>query len=194
MLTDKMVKQMLVVMPILGAIMLVCIILLACQIVPSSIECFAVDSNDRLYVGVPGKILVFEEDVQVATINPQTSRTYMFTILEDDRILLSTASIVYSMDLEGNVLQSWTEKASITYNDLKNERRRFESRSGDIYQLKSFLSWPRIVKNGDQEVYRLPAISIATTSTMAACCIFLVLFVFYILSQVPPKQDESLRV
>ena len=47
---------------------------------------FAVDSSERLYVGTNAGIEVYENGVRIKTINPPSSRSYVFTI-EDEKIV-----------------------------------------------------------------------------------------------------------
>jgi len=83
-----------------------CLLLLITGKATPFISGFAIDKNDWIYVGEETEICVYENDVLIRTINPQTSRAYAFTIA-DDQILLSTASIFYIMDLDGNI---WMRK------------------------------------------------------------------------------------
>lgn len=131
-------------------------LLIGCNVVDVNLSCFSVDTSGYLYIGKNGEIEVYEDDRIARTIDPKTSHGYMFTIQDDDTILMSTASLVYSMDLYGNILDSWKDEGTRTYNELQYKRNKFITSSGDVYQLKGKLGWTRIVKNGTFVVYRIP--------------------------------------
>ena len=65
---------------------------------------FALDSQKLLYVGRDNAIEVYSGTEKILEINPQTSRSYAFTVT-DDTIVLSTAEFVYEIDLKGNVIK-----------------------------------------------------------------------------------------
>ena len=90
-----------------------------------SISSFAVDSKDRLYVGTTKEISIYEHGEMVGSINPKTSRTYRFTITEEDTILLSTSDKIYIMDLEGNVLETKEDLGADVYNQLSYKKKTF---------------------------------------------------------------------
>lgn len=108
----------------------------------------AVDSEGRLYVGAEHEIVVYQEGQKVLSISPHTSRAYIFTI-EDDKILLSTAAVVYQMDLEGNVLSEWKDEGTKTYNRLQKTRKYFVTADGKEYRMKNFLCPARVECDGD---------------------------------------------
>ena len=68
---------------LLCAVMLTCILLIVTGTAQPEVFCFSVDARGNLYVGKPQKIEVYSDGNLVYEINSKTSRTYMFTILED---------------------------------------------------------------------------------------------------------------
>ena len=120
-----------------------------------SIPCFAVDSQGRVYVGSQDNIEVYNNGFLERTIKPKTSRGYMFTVLENDTILLSTSTVVYAMDLSGTVTDSWEDKGADTYNKIQYGKKRYLSSSGDVYELEQILGRTRIIKNGKDVVYSI---------------------------------------
>lgn len=70
--------------------------------------CFAVDSNDRCYVGRNNSICVFEQNSIVSEINCRFAGRggYLFTIKDDEILLSSVSKGNYVLDLQGNVLSS----------------------------------------------------------------------------------------
>jgi hypothetical protein len=133
---------------------------------------FAVDSNNRLYVG-RDEIEVYENGELLKTINPKTSRAYVFTIQDDDTILLSTASKVFIMDLDGNVINQYEDTYTKIFNGLTREKNLFTAKDGTQYSVKHRLTWLEIVKDNDVRVYRLPMLDFATRITTAVACISL---------------------
>lgn len=67
---------------------------------------FGIDSKGTLYIGKDSVIEKVNDGKVMVTISPKTSREYAFAIKEDDTILLSTASTVYTLDLSGNAILS----------------------------------------------------------------------------------------
>ena len=161
------------------AVVLPCLILIATGVVSTEIKCFAIDSTDRIYVGRARKIDVYEDGVLVDSFSAKTAKAYAFTILPDDTILLSTSTIVYSMDLEGNVLNSYTDTG--TYDTLRGESEVFTTQSGDVYKLKGKFVWPRIVKNSDEVVYK---ISIGAFIIRFILCVSVICFVVFLIGHV----------
>jgi len=145
------------------------------------IPCFSVDSSERLYIGLSGKILVYDEGTQIASISPKTSRTYMFEVQSDDTIILSTSTTVYLLDLDGNVIDSWDDTGCNTYRDLQRGKRHQSSENGTQYSIKSPLGWTRIVRDGNELVYRISIYSYVmklllfiSVPALVACAIYCV--------------------
>lgn len=154
---------------ILFCILFVCVILVITGIVTPSLSGFAVDSSDRLYIGMQKEICVYEEGSIIRRINPHTSRTYIFTITENDTILLSTSTKIYVMDLYGNILEEREDVGADTYNQLSYKKRRFVSHSGDVYTLKGIIGPTRIVKNNFETVYQIDALSFSVKVCLWLC-------------------------
>lgn len=161
MFETKKINKLMIVCPIFGFIMLFCVFSIISGKANLGISSFAVDSLDRVYIGTSQQIEVYEGGILKYTINPQTSKSYVFTILDDDTILLSTATTVYSMDLSGNILDSWEDRATETYHRISKNKNKFMLENGDEYKLKGWAGWTRIVKNGETVVYRITVFSFA---------------------------------
>lgn len=121
----------------------------------STIFGYAVDSQDRLYVGLNGHIEVFENEEPIRSFSSLTSRAYSFTIDENDVIILATANRNYKLDLQGNVITE-LEHGSGLLNEIRNLNRHEVTVNGNDYRLIN-LGWPRILKNGNAVAYRIPA-------------------------------------
>ena len=85
---------------------------------------FALDSQKLLYVGRDNAIEVYSGTEKILEINPQTSRSYAFTVT-DDTIVLSTAEFVYEIDLKGNVIKKSEDVNSKTYTDIEKSKKHF---------------------------------------------------------------------
>lgn len=81
----------------------------------------ALDSQKLLYVGRDNAIEVYSGTEKIFEINPQTSRSYAFTVT-DDTIVLSTAEFVYEIDLKGNVIKKSEDVNSKTYTDIEKSK------------------------------------------------------------------------
>lgn len=150
-------------------VMLFCLVLIIAGKVSLSISGFAVDHEERLYIGLGNEIRVYENGQIVRTISPQTSRAYRFTIQEDQTILLSTSTKVYTMDLEGNVLSCKEDPGADTYNQISYRRRKFVSQKGDVYRSVGILGWTGIVKNGEQIVYQTDVLTVCVKILFVLC-------------------------
>lgn len=153
----------------LSCIVLICLFLILTGHATLGIPCFAVDSDDRIYVGTQNDILVFDDGVLVNTINPRTSRAYMFTINEDGNILLSTASKEYLMDLEGNIIHEQDDPGAHTYNQIQYNKQKFTSINGDTYELAAVLGRTSIVKNNTEKVYQISLLSFVVKLCLIIC-------------------------
>ena len=135
----------------LFCVIIFCLVLILTGTATPFITCFGVDGNDLLYVGVQDEIRVYEDGIFVRTINPQTSKSYVFAI-EGNQIRLSTASKEYRMDLYGNILYEQADLGANTYNQIQYKKRRFVTDTGEEYKMVSQLGWSRIVKNRNEIV------------------------------------------
>ena len=105
-------------------------------------ECngLGIDAGGRVYVGKPNAICVYESGSLVNEIDPQTNRGYAFIVTEENTILLSTSTMVYSLDLEGNIFESYEDEGAKMINTLRRARYRFEGADGRTYSMDSKLS------------------------------------------------------
>ena len=83
---------------------IICFLLILTGKVTIQYQGFGIDSNEVVYVGKQRQIQKIYNNNVVATINPRTSRGYAFTVQNNDTILLSTSSTVYTLNLEGEVI------------------------------------------------------------------------------------------
>lgn len=161
----------------LACVLFICVMLVICNAVTLSIESFAVDSQNRIYISRPEEIHVYEGDRLVKRISAQTSRGYQFTVLKSDAILLSTSSNVYTMDLDGNVLSVREDVGTKTYNKLQYARKTFTSHKGDQYQIRNEIGRTKIVKNGTETVYQISVLSVIVKMLIALCIASIILFI-----------------
>ena len=96
----------------------------------------------------------------VNRFNVPTSRGYVFTIRNGDEIVLSTFTNVYTMDLEGNILQKTEDTGGEIFNQIKHRKRMFTSEKGDEYKLSNPFGRIRITKNKTDTVYKVDAFSL----------------------------------
>lgn len=134
--------------------MLLSFMLISSGKVSTSWNNFAIDSNERLYIGKRNSIEVYEDGKLVKTINPLSSRTYAFTIQNDDTLLLSTSTVEYVLDLDGNIISSKEDNGTNTYNKIKNNRE-FITENGKSYKLENHLGRYSLVCDG-VVVYQMP--------------------------------------
>ena len=134
----------------------ICIPLHIFGVVSVSFHGFGVDSSGRMYIGEDGKIVVFENGQAVDTIDKYTDRGYVFTITEEDTLLLSTASFVYEMDISGSdIIEKYADEGTKTYNALNRNKYEFITKDGQHYSAKNILGFLTIYK-GETLVYHMP--------------------------------------
>lgn len=160
-----------------ASVFFLCVMLVICNAVTLSIECFGVDSQNRVYVSHPSEIRVYEDGIPVNQIPAQTSRGYMFSVLPNDTILLSTATKVYTMDLSGNILNQQEDIGTHTYNEIQRNRKEVTSSQGDYYRIRNSIGRTKIVKNGIETVYQISILSVIVKSLMVLCIVLFVLFI-----------------
>ena len=116
---------------------------------------FGFDSSDVLYIGTDTAIEKYVDGNKVGEINPQTSRGYAFT-LENDIILLSTASYVYNLDLDGTVISKEEDIGTKTFNKIERKKNHFITPDGREYRFKSFLGRRYIDDAAGTVIYKMP--------------------------------------
>ncbi|MBR6825249.1 MAG: hypothetical protein IKM59_01745 [Oscillospiraceae bacterium] len=163
-------KHLAIFATIMGLVVITCIFMIISGTVTLSISGFAVDSRDRLYIGTEKEINIYQNGEIIHTIEPPTSRSYVFTI-EKDEIILATPSTVYRMNLEGDIAGEQEDPSAGEYNRLQ-WKKAFVSRSGDSYKKVGFLL-TRIIKNDHQVVYQVSTLSVVVKLILAICFIAL---------------------
>lgn len=141
---------------VLGVIVFICFFLMFSGQVSLSNNGFAVDSEGQLYVGQQNEIIVLKDGECVNAINPRTSRSYAFTITDEQAILLSTSSTVYTMDLSGNVLTEQPDEGTKVYNQLQHKKS-FTDVHGAKYTMRSPWGRTSVYKDGVR-IYEIPTL------------------------------------
>lgn len=135
---------------------------------------FAVDSSERLYVGTNAGIEVYENGVKVKTIEPPSSRSYVFTI-EDEKIVSSVGDAICIFSLDGELLERY-EDSFDNFLKMKSNSTGFVSPSGKEYGSKNTLGYYKIMQ-GDKCVYAMPLFSYIVNVLFVACIICILSFV-----------------
>ena len=150
----KPIKMLVIYLIIVWPIMLVCFLSMIAGHVSVIYNGFAIDSLDNLYVGKQTKIEKYYEGELIDTINPHSSRTYAFTI-QNDEIILSNTSAVYIMDLDGNVISKHEDFETKTFNELQHQKK-FTTADGKTYFLKSSFGRKKVVSEDGNVIYNMP--------------------------------------
>ena len=177
----KLKKTIVVVSIVLFCVSLVSLLLLFSGKVSLSVFGFAVDNANRIYVGTEKEISIIERGEKIGSISPNTSRTYAFTITEDETILLSTSTKVYTMDMDGNILSTAEDTGADIYNQLSRQKKKFISAKGDQYRLINMLGWTRILKNDIDVVYQIDVLSYIVKLLLGSVIISLLLVGTYVI-------------
>lgn len=181
----KMMVMFLLALLVVWTIIIACFLLMASGQANISIKSFAVDSAGNLYVGVSRKILVYSDGNLIRSFSSKTSRDFVFTITEDDIILLTTSSRQYVMDLHGNVLNYGDKYIGAEYPELQDDRTLLELPNGDRYAIKDTLGWTRIVKNNTTVVYQISALSFLVKMLLYFAVISFLIFLSRLFKKLP---------
>ena len=142
---------------------LLCLICMGCLLTKSvelSVDCFAVDSAGKLYVGSNGRICVYDNRKCLYVIDEYRGigdvpvKGAIFTITSDDMITMVTGGYVVTMDLMGNVQEMKEDNASSIRGKMERKKNTFVSPNGDIYTKQNVLGRTCIQKNGNETVYQ----------------------------------------
>lgn len=155
-------KKLDILYAILALSMLCCIVsafLLLFGIVNISYTGFGVDSNGRVYVGRGHRIEVWDANQLLYTVQNHTSRGYVFSI-QDDTILLSTGSTVYSMDLHGKELSRSKDINARVSHQLEKDKFAPVVVNDDQYTISYVLGFLQIYQN-EEIIYCMPILDYA---------------------------------
>lgn len=95
-----------------------CLLFCLLGVIITDCTCFAVDSDNNLYLGIRNTVYVYDGELLIREM-PMLGRACVFTILEDDTMLWSTSTYAYITDLEQNTLKKWEDKGSDVFYQLK---------------------------------------------------------------------------
>ena len=107
-------------------------------------------------MGRDQSIEVYENGKMIHEIQPKTSRGYGFRIQPNDTIELIVDPLIYTLDLQGNVI-SETPVGDKDGNTPVHNYRSVQATNGAVYNLENTLGYYRIVCNG-KTVYRMPTL------------------------------------
>ena len=159
--------------------------------VKTTVTCFAVDSAGDIYVGGIGEILVYSNGCEIRKFGSPSARSYVFTIDENDVVWISSGSKNYTSDLSGNVLEIWDEKEHDNSKLPRSGVNEFTAHNGDIFQLKSFLGRPYILRNGTDIVYQMPVLSYAVKLLMIAA---ILCFIGVLVATIVPELKKRMII
>ena len=148
-------KMLKIYIGIIFPLVLICFCFIISGNVTMGYSGFGIDSSDTLYIGTDTAIEKYDDGKKVGEINPQTSRGYVFTI-QNDTILLSTASYVYNIGLDGTVISKEEETSTKTFNKIQREKNCFVASDGKEYNFKSFFGRCYIEDNAGTVIYKMP--------------------------------------
>lgn len=171
----KAIKMLIIYVACICPIMFTSLMLIASGTVSLSYSGFGVDSAGILYLGTDAGIKKYDDGELIGSINPQTSRGYIFTIQKDDTILLSTASRIYKLDRSGNILDQQEDIGTSTFNELQKTKKHFVAQNGCEYVMQSSLGRV-IICSDDEIIYQMPILDY--TVKIAFSLAFVSVFVF----------------
>lgn len=143
---------------------------------------FAVDSSGNLYLGLDHQISVYSDGELIRTITTGTSRGFAFTIEDGDNLILSTSTVIYEMDLYGNVIEKSEDENARKF--LKMQRNKyFTTEDGCRYECKNVLGYIQILSEGEV-IYKMPTwhyiVLIAFVLTAICFIVGVIMTIYYI--------------
>lgn len=175
----KIKKSLFIYSTISGLVMLFCLCMMFSGKVSLSYNGFAVDKNGNIYIGKEYNISVYNKSKLVRTIYPQTSRGYYFTIKNGENIILSDATYVYKMDLDGNIILKEIDSGTSMYNELQFKRNKFVDENRNEYFLKRPLGRIKIYCNS-KVVYEMPILDYTVRILLISVLVSLVVFLMLV--------------
>lgn len=172
---EKLIRKLLVVT---SCIYVMCTALATTGLVWITFNGFGVDSSGRLYVGEGNRISVYENSQLLYKIQNNTGRGYVFTVQENDSILLASGSHICRMNLHGeNIFPPMQDEGSNTTKKLEKSKFDGFSRNGDVYSTKQFLGYISIYR-GEEVIYRMPLLNyvVKIGIIVSTPCFFLSIF------------------
>lgn len=137
------------------------LILLICGKLTFQYHGIAVDKNQNLYLAADYVIKVYqgEKTINEIAAKKNPSGGYFFTI-EDEKIILCRNEKIYTMDLNGNILNVSDDKYMKKSNEIYNRSTSFESSEGSVYSLKKTFGYYKVVKRNmdgsSNTVFKMP--------------------------------------
>lgn len=153
-------------------VMIFCLIMIFTGLASPFINGFAIDNEGKLYVGEGKTVHIFYQGLKVGKISMK-SDAYSFVINSANELIVATPSTVYRMNTTGNILEKWEDPVSEAYQKMRNSGTVVTTHNGDEYRKISEFGWPRIIKNGTEEVYRLSNLSFIVKILLILCSISL---------------------
>ena len=157
-----------------AVVMWFCLIMIISGAAYPFINGIAVDTQGNLYVAEGSSIRIYQNKEQIGQLNLSGS-DFLFTLDENDQLIVAYSSTVVRMDTEGNELESWEDPAAETYLKLQYISRSATAPNGDKYRVVCNLGWSRVLKNGTEEVYRLQVISFIVKVLFTVCSLSLLI-------------------
>lgn len=169
-------KMLFLFVGIVAPLIFIILILILTNSISLSYKGFAIDSQDNLYVGKDGGVIgVYSNGKLIKNISLMTSKGYAFTI-KNDRLVVAALSSVYTLDLEGNILEKHDD-LSIEYNKIFKEKNNFIDSDGNSYCLKEFLGYYSIRAEDDTKIFDMPVFDYVVKILLFLICISFIIFV-----------------
>lgn len=155
MVGDECMKVLKIYVCLTCPIITLCLIFNILGITTFSYTGFAVDSCGIVFIGKDSIIEKYFDGKKIAELDPKTSRGYAFTI-QNDNIILSTGSFVYTLDLDGKELGREADIETKVFNGLQKQKKFFVTNEGDQYYFKSVLGRAQVIDESGNVLYKMP--------------------------------------
>ena len=116
------------------------------------VECFAVDSTGRVFIGKKGKIDIYDNNFLVDTVELPISHSYIIKLEEDNIIQILKNSDIYYIDLSRKNINKeiFTPQIDMYFQDADT----YIDEKGDIYEyVDTIFTRKKIIKNGHDAIF-----------------------------------------
>ena len=134
---------------------------------------FGADSNGRVYVGRFHTIEIYDNGGKIGEIQSPLNKGWFFTVTRDNHILVTNGYYLYTLDLDGTVVEIGEDHNSNLLNRIRKTKS-ITDIHGNEYKLNSVLGFKWIIKN-NKTIYHTPFLDvIAKSSAVVGCSSFLI--------------------
>lgn len=139
-------KRLILILILSSIYIFIILLLMFVNVLHLSMNGFAVDSKNKIYIARDSCIEVYEDCAKQLKINPITSRGYNFHIDSNDFIFIETSTDIFKLDLNGNLVEKMEQTNNKYYYKSPFDYKVLEIENGKVYKWKSICLFNTITK------------------------------------------------